>query len=192
MHPKTDRRSLTLVLLILFQAVCLVFFIADVLADIGDEGWLSVTSVHILPEAGATVGMIIGLVFQARYLMRLLRRQAHMERTLGVAAGALQQLMEDYFRQWRLTPSEQDIATFTIKGYSIAEIAALRGSAEATVKTHLNAIYRKAGVTGRGQLVSLLVEDLLRAPLVGETEALAPAAARPSGAAGRNSYSAAD
>ena len=36
--------------------------------------------------------------------------------------------MEGYFADWGLTPSEADIATFTIKGYSIAEIAGLRGS----------------------------------------------------------------
>ena len=84
-----------------------------------------------------------------------------------MAQGALSDLMEEYFVTWGLTPSEADVATFTIKGYSIAEIAELRGSAEATVKTHLNAIYRKAGVAGRGQLVSLLIEDLMRAPLTG-------------------------
>jgi DNA-binding NarL/FixJ family response regulator len=39
------------------------------------------------------------------------------------------------------------------------------------VKTHLNAIYRKAGVQGRGQLVSVLIEDLLNAPLVPEAAA---------------------
>lgn len=192
MSPSTDRRSLTLTLLILFQAVCLVFFVADVLADIRSTGWASLTSAHILPEAGATIGMVTGLMFQTRYLMRMLRRQAHMERSLGVAAGALQALMEDYFRQWGLTPSEQDIATFTIKGYSIAEIAGFRGSAEATVKTHLNAIYRKAGVTGRGQLVSLLIEDLLRAPLVAARPDPDAAASRASGEVVGNPYSAAD
>lgn len=75
-------------------------------------------------------------------------------------------MIEGYYRDWGLTASEQDVAGFTIKGYSIAEIATLRGSAPGTVKTHLNAIYRKAGVAGRGQLVSLLVEDLRRAPLL--------------------------
>ncbi|MBC7740336.1 MAG: helix-turn-helix transcriptional regulator [Candidatus Saccharibacteria bacterium] len=73
----------------------------------------------------------------------------------------------DLFRGWHLTPTEQDVASFTIKGCSIAEIARLRGSAEGTIKTHLNAIYRKSGVTGRAQLVSVLVEDLLQTPLIG-------------------------
>jgi hypothetical protein len=35
---------------------------------------------------------------------------------------------------------------------STAEIAALRSTSEGTVKAQTNAIYRKAGVTGRSQL----------------------------------------
>ncbi|MEY4696859.1 MAG: hypothetical protein RIT14_1287 [Pseudomonadota bacterium] len=157
-------KPLTLVLLILFQSLCTLFFVFDVIEDLKDGA----TSLwHLAPEAGATLGLIIGIVFESRSLMQLLRRQAHMERSLGVAAGALASLMDDYFQQWGLTPSEQDVAAFTIKGYSIAEIAELRGSAEGTVKTHLNAIYRKSGLQGRGQLVSVLIEDLMNAPLLG-------------------------
>lgn len=161
-RPKA-RRPTWLVLLILFQGLCTAFFVFDVMEDFG-EG--NVPLLHLTPEILATVGLIVGLIFEVRSLMALLRRQAHMEKSLGVAAGALAELMEDYFRDWALTPSEADVAAFTIKGYSIAEIATLRGSAEGTVKTHLNAIYRKAGVQGRGQLVSLLIEDLLNGPLV--------------------------
>lgn len=173
MHLSPARRSLTLAALILFQTLCLFFFLLDVLADIEALGWASLRDFHILPEAGATLGMILALAFETRYLLRLLRRQAHLERSLGVAAGELAQLMEAYFQHWGLTAAEQDVATFTIKGYAIGEIAALRGSAEATVKTHLNAIYRKSGLAGRSQLVSILIEDLLRGPL---PEALGAAA----------------
>jgi DNA-binding CsgD family transcriptional regulator len=153
--------------LIVFQAICTVFFVVDMVGDIEVLGWSSLTDLHLLPEIGATIGLVSGIVVMTVYLLRLLRRQAHLERSLGIAQGALSDLMEQYFVTWGLTPSEADVATFTIKGYSIAEIAELRGSAEATVKTHLNAIYRKAGVAGRGQLVSLLIEDLMRAPLTG-------------------------
>jgi DNA-binding CsgD family transcriptional regulator len=121
-----------------------------------------------------------------------LRRQETMARGLGVAAGALSDLMEGYFRDWGLTSAEQDVAAFTIKGYSIAEIAELRGSAEATVKTHLNAIYRKAGVPGRGQLVSLLIEDLMRAPLMpSEASAETHVPKTSVGPAPKNAYSSA-
>lgn len=159
-------RSRGLIALIAFQCLCTIFFLSDVLADIGVVGWSSLTDLHLLPELGASLGLIIGIVIEIQVLLKMLRRQVDMKRGLDVAAGALAQLMEGYFSDWGLTPSEQDIAAFTIKGYSIAEIASLRGSAEATVKTHLNGIYRKAGVSGQSQLVSLLIEDLMRAPLV--------------------------
>ena len=165
-----------LMALIAFQLLCSAFFVVDIIEDFAEGG---VTLAHMLPELGATLGLFVGLVFEVRLLLDLLRRQAVMERSLGVAAGALGALMEAYFREWGLTPSEADVAAFTIKGCSIAEIAAMRGSAEGTVKTHLNAIYRKAGVQGRGQLVSVLIEDPLNAPLLpGES-----AVGRPGGVA---------
>ena len=56
------------------------------------------------------------------------------------------------------------MAWFTIKGLPIAEIARLRQTSEGTVKAQSNAIYRKAGVNGRTQLLSLFLEDLIDAP----------------------------
>jgi DNA-binding CsgD family transcriptional regulator len=151
-------------ILIAFQALCSAYFVVDVIEDFREGGlqWW-----HLLPELAATAGLFVGIVFEIRALRQLQRRQAVMEKSLAVAAGALAGLMEDYFRQWELTQAEAEVATFTIKGFSIAEVAQMRGTAEGTVKTHLNAIYRKAGVQGRGQLVSVLIEDLLNAPLVG-------------------------
>ena len=55
---------------------------------------------------------------------------------------------------------------FAIKGMSLQEIAALRDTSEGTVKAQTNAIYRKAGVKGRAQLLSLFVEDLMGEALV--------------------------
>ena len=128
--------------LILFQMICCAVFVLDLLADFRELEEGSITVFHFIPELAATVGLAIGIAVEVHVLQRLLRRQARMEQGLGVAAGALSDLMEGYFRDWALTPAEQDVAAFTIKGYAIAEIATLRGSAEATVKTHLNAIYR--------------------------------------------------
>ena len=53
------------------------------------------------------------------------------------------------------------MALFTIKGLSIQEIAALRNTSEGTVKAQSNAIYRKSGVSGRAQLLSLFLDTLL-------------------------------
>ena len=162
-----------LVLLILLQIVCLVVFIGDVFMEMRMLPLASMFSVINLSEIAATVGLALGLVFEAFVLVKLIKRQERMQQTLTAAATALSDLMMTYFQTWGLTPTEQDVAAFTIKGCSIAEIAVLRGSAEGTIKTHLNAIYRKSGVTGRAQLVSVLVDDLLQTPLI------APAAAAP-------------
>jgi DNA-binding NarL/FixJ family response regulator len=156
-----------LIALIIFQALCAFYFSFDVIRDIleGDASRL-----HSYPELAVTVGLILGILFEVRILSGMLRQQQRMSQRLGVAAGALAEIMGQHFREWKLTAAEQDVATFTIKGYSIGEIAKLRGSAEGTIKTHLNAIYRKADVPSRAQLVSILVEDLFNEPLISAPE----------------------
>jgi len=62
---------------------------------------------------------------------------------------------------WGLTPAEHDVAMMLIKGAPIAEIARLRQSAEGTVKAHCNRIYAKSGGSGRTELVSQFVDDLM-------------------------------
>ena len=69
------------------------------------------------------------IAFEVVYLLSILRRKARLERSVSIASGALHAVIEAHFRNWGLTPAEQDVATFTIKGCSIAEIADLRGSA---------------------------------------------------------------
>jgi DNA-binding NarL/FixJ family response regulator len=58
------------------------------------------------------------------------------------------------------------VALFAIKGLSTPEIAQLRQTSEGTVKAQTAAIYRKAGVTGRPQLLSLFIEDMMVSPVV--------------------------
>jgi DNA-binding CsgD family transcriptional regulator len=157
-----------LVILIFVQALCAAFFLWD---DMADLVAMQTTrfDLHQVVEYTVTLSLIIAIVIEARILMYLLRREAHLERGLSIAAGALNDLMEGYFAAWRLTPSEKDVAMLLIKGCEIPEIARLRGCAEGTVKAHLNAIYRKADVSGRAALVSLLIEDLMGQPLIAAT-----------------------
>lgn len=138
------------------------------ISDIRHAGGITGPNLHLGFELLANLVLAAGIVVEAQVLRQMLRRQAHADRALSIASGALHDLMEGWFAEWKLTPAEADVAAFTIKGCSIAEIAQLRGSAEGTVKTHLNAIYRKAGVAGRAQLVSLLVEELLHGPMIGK------------------------
>jgi DNA-binding CsgD family transcriptional regulator len=152
--------------LIAVQTLCAAFFLWDVVADMRPGGMSALTNLHILTEAMAALALVSAIAVELRYLIRLLQRQAQLEDQVSIAAGALHDIMLAHFDSWGLTPSPRDVALFVIKGLPIAEIARLRGSAEGTVKSQLNAVYRKAGVSGRGALLGLLIDDLVAAPLV--------------------------
>ena len=156
--------SVSLLALIAVQSLCAAFFLFDVASDGIEIGWPPFTHWEFVVEFLAALSLIAAVAIELRWLMALLHRKAHLERQLSLAAGAFHDIAAAQFRSWGLTPSEQDVAMFTLKGLSIHEIADIRGSAEGTVKSHLNGIYRKAGVTGRGAFLSLFIEDLMNAP----------------------------
>lgn len=145
------------------QALCAMFFVSDILSSI--FGWRSTPLAwrwREMLELGAAVGLILGLVLGALVLRRSFHDRMIAQQHLRRASGAFMDLLEERFGEWALTPAERDVALFSIKGMSTAEIAALRGTSEGTIKAQTNAIYRKAGVTGRPQLLSLFIEDLMR------------------------------
>ena len=159
-------QPLTLVLLIAVQLFCAAFFAWDVIEDIRVAAPGSLSTAYITIEALATISLILAVAFELHHLRALHRRKAQLERQVSVASGALHEVMQAQFTDWNLTPAERDVAAFAIKGMSIAEMAALRNAAEGTVKSQLNAVYRKAGVSGRAALLGLLVDDLLAEPLI--------------------------
>ncbi|KZZ23179.1 hypothetical protein A3753_31660 [Sulfitobacter sp. HI0082] len=58
---------------------------------------------------------------------------------------------------------------FLIIGLSMRDIAKMGGKLESTIKAQTNAIYRKAGVTGRTQLLSTFIEGLMDEALLQRT-----------------------
>ncbi|TDQ59931.1 helix-turn-helix transcriptional regulator [Phaeovulum veldkampii] len=112
-------------------------------------------------EIGAALGLVLGLVLGGLTLRRSLRETAAANARLRRASGVFHELLAERFADWGLTPAERDVALFALKGMSTAEIARLRATSEGTVKAQTNAIYRKAGVSGRPQLLSLFIEDLM-------------------------------
>lgn len=114
-----------------------------------------------LAQIGAVIGLIFGMVVSATLLLRSIRRQRAAEESLRLASGAFMEVLQERFDEWELTPAEKDVALFAIKGLSTADIAALRNTSEGTVKAQTNAIYRKAGVSGRPQLLSLFIDELM-------------------------------
>ena len=162
------RGRTVIVVILVVQVACAVFFVSDILFSvIGLRAQPVSWQTRELLEIGAAVGLMTGVVLGAMALRRTQRDADHMKSRLRAASGAFVELLQDSFDEWQLTPAERDVALFAIKGLSTAEIASMRNTSEGTVKAQTNAIYRKAGVAGRPQLLSLFIEDLMGEALPG-------------------------
>ena len=129
----------------LIQALCAFFFVSDILSS-------------FFGFSQVIIGLVLGGLALRRAVIERNSAQARMQR----ASGAFMDLLTARLEEWGLTPAEKDVALFAIKGLSTAEIAVMRATSEGTVKAQTNAIYRKAGVTGRPQLLSLFIDDLMQ------------------------------
>jgi DNA-binding CsgD family transcriptional regulator len=156
----TSTRAIFAILIV--QVACAVFFVSDILSSvIGLRSTPISWQLRELIEIGAAVGLVLGGILGSLALRRAHAARDAAEEKLRLASGAFMELLAERFAEWGLTPAERDVALFAIKGMSTAEIAALRNTSEGTVKAQTNAIYRKAGVSGRPQLLSLFIEDLM-------------------------------
>jgi DNA-binding CsgD family transcriptional regulator len=163
-RPRRPRRPIAwgLLAIVTAQVVCALFFVWGVLGSvIGLRREAMSWQARELMEIAAAFGLLLGVGLGAALLFRTLRRNRIMERRIRKASAAFAEVLEERFADWGLTPSERDVAWFTVKGLSIADIARLRRTSEGTVKAQSNAIYRKAGVSGRTQLLSLFIEELM-------------------------------
>jgi DNA-binding CsgD family transcriptional regulator len=151
------RQTVALLLFLLVQTLSTVFFVGDVISDLRADP----TSVHFVLEAVVTAVLVLGILFGAVALRRMIELLRAQEQALDVARGALSEVIDRQFRAWVLTPAERDVAFLALKGLDVAEIAELRSAAQGTVRAQLTRIYAKAGVSGRAQFAAFFVEDLL-------------------------------
>lgn len=148
--------------LFVVQIVCAGVFLADILMSIlGIYPVPLAWTTRELMEIGAGAGLLLGLFFGSTLVWRSFKDLRRAEARLNMASGAFMDLLNARFEQWGLTTAERDVALFAIKGLSVQEISKLRNTSEGTVKAQTGAIYRKAGVTGRPQLLSLFIEDMM-------------------------------
>lgn len=157
------RSPLALATIFLVQALCAFFFVSDILSSIFAFAFAPISwEMREYLEIFASFGLVTGLVLGGLALRDALRERNAAREGLRRASTAFGALMDEKFAEWGLTPAERDVALFAIKGLSTQEIAQLRATSEGTVKAQTNAIYRKAGVSGRPQLLSVFIEDLMR------------------------------
>ena len=158
--PQTDNtrirlRSALFLGTAIVQGVCLVLFVIDVLAELAAPDRMTAA------EAIGVIGLTLSIIFILREYRHMLHRNRRVERKLDAATGAFTSMTADQFRRWGLTAAEHDVALMSVKGLSVGDIATLRQTAPGTVKAQCAAIYRKAGVSNRAEMISVLIEDLI-------------------------------
>ncbi len=170
--PAKDRSFAHRLLLpvLAFQMLSCLFFVGDL--------WTEVLGFRTQPipydwqeyiQIFASIGLIVGVVTSSLLLRKSQRRISQLGRQMDVARGNFESHLKGQFAQWDLTPSEHDVTIYAMKGFSNSEVADLRGTSTATVKSQLNAVYRKSGFANRQQLISFLVEELLSGVAVSAT-----------------------
>lgn len=143
--------------MVVVQAIAAVFFVADALGDLGEDG----VTLHIAIEGLIAFALLAGVILGASHT-RLLLAEAHRRETaLAIARGALAEHLSARFGEWELTPAESEVALFALKGCDASEIAKMRNAAQGTVRAQLSSIYAKAGVSSQAALVSLFFDELL-------------------------------
>ncbi len=149
-------------IVLIIQILCAFVFVGEILVTLSGIPYSPIDwRMREAIEIAAAVGLILGIVLGAVALRHSRRRTARAEAALRAASEAFLDLIDERFQEWKLTPAERDVALFAVKGLTIAEIAHLRQTSEGTVKAQTNAIYRKAGVSSRSQLLSLFLDDLM-------------------------------
>lgn len=160
--PRRGRGRIPLLAaLLVLQALCAVFFVADVIGDFVRSG----LEPHLAFEAAVSVALAVGVVFAGFEMRRTLEESRRAEEVASAAAGAFSELVAAYFQRWGLTPAESEVALLALKGFDGGEIAEIRGAATGTVRAQLARVYAKAGVSNRAQLLSLFIDELLDGPV---------------------------
>ena len=137
------------------QLGCGLVFALDVISEIGKfdrNSWLELVGV---------IALSLGTIITINQFRHFARWNSKVGRELELASGAFQSVIDHHFDEWGLSDAERDVALFSIKGMSTADIAILRQTRPGTIKAQTSAIYRKSGVSSRAELLSVMVEELL-------------------------------
>lgn len=163
-----NKQTSLLWLLLVVQGLCATFFLVDAVMDWTGGEAPGFRHLHQF-EMVLALALIGGLMATISLIQTQRAREKQMQRQIAVASGAFADVIDRQFDEWRLSAAERDVAMLSIKGLSVAEIAALRQTKEGTIKAQSAAIYKKAGVSGRLQLLSFFVEELLSDALLDRT-----------------------
>lgn len=87
---------------------------------------------------------------------------AEWRKKVHTLVGGIRNEMDLQFQDWGMTDAEREIGLLILKGLSHKEIAALRGTSEATVRQQANSIYHKSSLPGKTAFSAYFLEDLVQ------------------------------
>ena len=144
---------------------------ADLIADLNED----VNASHLLQEGLILVVAISTMAWIIVSLRRRNRevRELHVElealksarrtqpKEIVEAKRKLATVIANQFDAWSLTKSEREVGFLLLKGFSLKEISALRGTTEKTIRQQASSIYKKTDLTGRHSFSAWFIEDIL-------------------------------
>ena len=157
----------------LFPPAALIFilFLVDISLDIHEQ----IKPKHFIIEfLICAVSLYIGYIFYRFYRLEKksikavrenitennteLKYWQNQNKTL---INGLSTKIHEEFKLWGLTQAETDVALLIIKGFSLEEIASLRGTSERTIRDQAASVYHKAKLKNRIELSAYFLEELL-------------------------------
>lgn len=151
-----------LYVLLVFQLLGTVFFVVELWSEIlGLRTWAVPFQWQEFIQILASLALVLGTITGIGFIRYSQLEMSRMNTQIEAVSGQFHDHIHAQFNKWDFSPAEEAVAIYAMKGFSNAEIAEFRGTSAATVKSQMNAVYRKAGLTNRQQLISFLVEELL-------------------------------
>ncbi len=140
-------------------AGAIAFFVYDLVYDALYED--AFPSYHFFIELLVFFAVSAVLLIGISDVLRLRRRLSREEQRNDMFSRALAQSIDLQMDEWKMTPSEKEVAWFIIKGYRFSEIARARGVKATTSRLQATSIYAKAGVSGRSEFVAEIIQSLM-------------------------------
>lgn len=156
-------------LLILFFTTIIFASGMDLFADLSHGA----DTTHILKESMLVLLSLLAIVWlfyeknkqkqQIKQLKQQLEQSNKNKADEYIIEGRRQlaKIIHQQFSQWKLTQSESEVGLLLLKGLSLKEIAALRNTAEKTVRQQASSIYKKSDIAGRHAFSAWFIEDIL-------------------------------
>jgi DNA-binding CsgD family transcriptional regulator len=129
-------------------------------------GWLwqaNVSREGRLDEARSEITQLQQQLSRRTEVLSSTQQQLSRQRS---STSGLSSVIEAQFSEWSLSGAEDEVGTLLLKGLSLKEISSIRETSERTTRKQAQAVYRKAGLSGRAELSAYFLEDLL-APISG-------------------------